>query len=153
MSGDNRRAEELESQSTRIPRSPRLLPEQTTSNCQTFLLPQPGNQMSGQYDWLVQIPDHPNAQSDRMSNLSAHLNYNKPLIVAGQMVLSGPTLSAQPKSENEIPKMTGSVMLLKTGSEEEVWEMVRENPYAKVRVWDLDKAVITPFRCAVRTAM
>lgn len=88
-----------------------------------------------------------------MSNLPAHLSYNKPLIVAGQMVLSGPTLSSQPKSADEVPDMNGSVMLLKASGEEEVWEMIRENPYAKVGVWDLDRVQITPMRCAVRTGM
>ena len=109
--------------------------------------------MTSQYDWLVQIPDYPNAQPHRISNLPAHLSYNKPLIVAGQMVLSGPTLSSQPKSADEVPDMNGSVMLLKASGEEEVWEMIRENPYAKVGVWDLDRVQITPMRCAVRTGM
>lgn len=109
--------------------------------------------MAGLFDWLVQIPDRPNAQQSRMTNLSAHLSHNKPQIAAGQLVLSGPTLAAQPRSAEELPAMTGSVLLFKAGSEEEVWEMVKDNPYAKVGVWDMERAVITPFRCAVRTGM
>ncbi|MCJ1473384.1 hypothetical protein MMC13_002035 [Lambiella insularis] len=109
--------------------------------------------MTAQYDYLVQIPDHPNAQQHRMRHLSAHLSYNKPQIAAGQLVLSGPTLAAHPKSADEVPAMTGSVLLFRAGSEAEVWELVKENPYAKEGVWDVDGTVVTPFRCAVRTAL
>ncbi|KAL8784618.1 MAG: hypothetical protein Q9213_003873 [Squamulea squamosa] len=109
--------------------------------------------MSTTYDWLVQTPDLPNAQQARLSNLSAHLAYNQPHIEAGNLVLTGPTLASQPESADQIPAMTGSVSLLKAGSEEEVWAIVRENPYAKVGVWDLDRATVTPFRCVVRVGM
>ena len=88
-----------------------------------------------------------------MSNLSAHLNYNKAHIEGGSLVLTGPTLSSQPKSADEVPTMTGSVMLFKAGSEDEVWQMVKENPYAKVGIWDVGRATVTPFRSAVRKAM
>ena len=109
--------------------------------------------MAQQYDWLVQIPDKPKALQNRMSNLSAHLNYNKPQIEAGKLVFTGPTLSSQPKSADEVPAMTGSVTLFKASSEEEVWQMVRENPYAKAEVWYMERATVTPFRCAVRKGM
>ena len=109
--------------------------------------------MAGPFDWLVQIPDKPSAQESRMSHLKAHLEYNKPQIAAGQLVMSGPTLAAQPKSADEIPTVTGSVLLLRAGSEDEVLSMLRNNPYATEGVWDVDQAAITPFRCAVRTPL
>ena len=108
--------------------------------------------MSQLYDWLVQISDLPNALQKRMDNLQAHLSYNKPQIEAGTLVFSGPTLSSQPKS-NEIPPMTGTVMLLRASTEEEAWKLVKENPYATTGIWDMDKAVVTPFRCVVRKGM
>ena len=67
--------------------------------------------------------------------------------------MSGPTLAAHSKSSDEMPTITGSMLLLRADSEEDVMQMVRENPYSKVGVWDLDKVVVTPFKCAVRTAL
>ncbi|KAK0516284.1 hypothetical protein JMJ35_000887 [Cladonia borealis] len=109
--------------------------------------------MTQQYDWLVQVPDKPNALQTRMSNLASHLSYNKPHIEAGKLVFTGPTLSSQPKSADEVPAMTGTVTLFKAETEDEVWEMVKGNPFAEVGVWDLEKATVTPFRCAVRKAL
>lgn len=105
------------------------------------------------YDYLVQIPDKPDAFASRMSHLTAHLDYNKPQIQADKLVLSGPTLAHQPKDAEDKPAMTGSVLMFKAGSEEEVWEMVRGNPYSREGVWNLDQATITLFKCAVRKAL
>ncbi len=88
-----------------------------------------------------------------MSNLPAHLQYNQPYIDSGSLVFTGPTLASQPAGPDEVPAMTGSVTLFKADSEDEVWEMVRGNPYAKCGVWDMEKATVTAFRCAVRKGM
>ncbi len=112
--------------------------------------------MSPQNDYLVQIPDHPSAHQNRTTHLSAHLNHSKPQIAAGQLVLSGPSLSSYPgegEGADGVPEPTGSIMVLRAGSEEQVWEMIRGNPYATEGVWDLGRAAITRFRCAVRTAL
>lgn len=106
-----------------------------------------------QYDWLVQIPDKPDALPLRMSNVREHLTYNKTHIEGGQLVFAGPTLACQPKAADEALQMTGTVTLFRAGSEAEVWEMIRGNPFAQVGVWDLDHATVTPFRCMVRQGM
>lgn len=106
-----------------------------------------------QYDWLVQLPDKPDALPLRMSHLTDHLSYNKPHIEGGQLVFTGPTLAAQPQAADEVLQMTGTVTVFKAGTEAEVWEMVRGNPFAKVGVWDMNHATVTPFRCAVRKGM
>ena len=109
-------------------------------------------------DWLVQIPDLPDAKENRMSNLSAHLEYNGPQIAARQLVMSGPTLAKKKdddndKDENKPPTITGSVLVFRAANEEGVWEMIKGNPYAKLGVWNLDKTTVTPFKCAVRTPL
>ena len=109
--------------------------------------------MSSPCDWLVQIPDLPDAHESRTSHLAAHLEYNKPQVVAGKMVLSGPTLASQPALAGAPPAITGSLMCFRTGSEAELWEILNANPYAQLGVWDMPKAVVTPFKCAVRTAL
>ena len=106
-----------------------------------------------QYDWLVHIPDQPNTLQSRMSNLNAHLDYNKPQVAAGRLVMSGPTLALHPENAAETPAMNGSVMVFRAGSEEEVWDIIKGNPYATTGVWDLERAAITPFKCAVRTGL
>lgn len=102
------------------------------------------------YDYLVNIPDKPNAISGRMSHMSAHLEYNKPQAQADQLVLSGPMLDHEPKDAEDKPLMTGSVMVFKASSVEEVWDMVKGNPYSTEGVWDLERATVTLFKCMLR---
>lgn len=109
--------------------------------------------MAQLYDWLVQLPDKPNVLPVRMEHLAAHLQHNKPNVEVGTIVLAGPTLSSHPKSADEGLAMTGSVMLWRASSEEEVWRSLLEDPYAKEGVWDIERASITPYRCAVRKAL
>jgi uncharacterized protein YciI len=103
-------------------------------------------------EWLVQIPDHPNALEKRLAVRADHLNGLKPKIDAGIVVFGGATLSKQP-SEGEGPDMTGSVMLIKANTEEEVREFLENDPYTKGGAWNPKEAKIWPFKCAVRSAL
>lgn len=107
---------------------------------------------SYKYEWLVTVPDKPSALQNRLAARPAHLANLKPRIESGQVVFGGAMLGKQPQ-EGETPAMEGSVMLFKTNSEEEVWEMLRNDEYAKQGAWDVEKATVIPFRCAVRTAL
>lgn len=49
--------------------------------------------------------------------------------------------------------MTGSCMLIKANSQEEVEAIINADEYAKAGTWDIAKAQITAFKCAVRTAI
>ena len=109
--------------------------------------------MSSQSEWLVQIPDHPDVLQSRMAHLSAHLSYNKTTVEAGQLVMVGPTLSEHPKSADQGLPMNGSVMVLKVSSEDEVWQIIKENPFATTGIWNVDKAVVMPIKCVVRTPL
>jgi uncharacterized protein len=106
--------------------------------------------MAQVYDWLVQTPANADDLESRINTRPAHLEHNKPLIAAGKLVFGGPSLAAHPKTADEDLAITGSVMMIRAGSEEEVRQMVRDDPYAKVGFWDAEAAVITPFRCALR---
>jgi len=108
--------------------------------------------MSTKYEWLVQIPDHPSSLEKRLAVRAAHLDEIKPSIDSGTVVFGGATLSKQP-AEGEVPDMTGSVMLIRAESEEKVRELLQGDIYARGGAWDVEKAKIWPFRCAVRTAM
>ncbi|KAF2151289.1 hypothetical protein K461DRAFT_280082 [Myriangium duriaei CBS 260.36] len=68
--------------------------------------------------------------------------------------MGGPTLSSQPSShEDGLSKITGSIHVIKAASEEEVWELLRADPYAKLGIWDMDNAVVTPMKCFVQQPM
>lgn len=61
-------------------------------------------------------------------------------------------MSEQPAADGT-PDMVGSVMLVKASSREEVVELLKNDEYTKQGAWDVEKATITPFKCAVRTAL
>lgn len=104
------------------------------------------------YEYFVTIPDVPNAPEKRLAARPAHLANLKAKIESGQVVFGGATLSKQPE-DGEAPQMTGSAMLIKGNSEEEVREMLMNDEYVKQGAWDISKAVITPFKCAIRTPL
>ncbi|EAS31610.3 uncharacterized protein CIMG_07089 [Coccidioides immitis RS] len=97
--------------------------------------------MSQKYEWFVRLPDRPDVLETRLENRPLHVSHNKPLMENGTITFGGPLLSSQPTSMEEgLQKITGSIHLIKARTEEEVWELVRDDPYAKLEVWDLEKA-------------
>ena len=107
---------------------------------------------SYKYEWLVTVPDKPSALQNRLAARPAHLANLKPRIESGQVVFGGAMLGKQP-GEGESPAMEGSVMLIKADTEEDVRELLRIDEYTKQGAWDVEKATIIPFKCAVRTAL
>jgi uncharacterized protein len=104
------------------------------------------------YEYLVTIPDVPGTLEKRLQVRPAHLANLKPLIEKGQVVFGGAMLTKQP-AEGESPDFTGSCMLIKANSEEEVKDLINGDEYAKAGTWDIAKAQIVAFKCAVRTAL
>jgi len=107
---------------------------------------------TSQFEWLVQVPDKPNALQNRLKARPFHLENLKPRIDAGQVVFGGAMLSEQPAVDGT-PDMIGSVMLIKANTREEIMDLLKNDEYTKQGAWDVEKASITPFKCAVRTAM
>ena len=106
--------------------------------------------MSQENDFLVRLPDYPNVLQTRIENRPLHLTHNKPHFESGKIAFGGPMYSSQPESlEDGMSKITGSIHVCKAATEEEVWEMVRNDPYAKLGVWDLAKTVVTPMKVFV----
>jgi len=103
-------------------------------------------------EWLVHIPDHPNALEKRLKVRQEHLSGLKGKIEAGIVVFGGATLSKQP-AEGEGPDMTGSIMLIKANTEQDIRDFLENDPYTKGGAWNPREAKIFPFRCAVRTAL
>ncbi|KAH8695632.1 hypothetical protein BGW36DRAFT_361317 [Talaromyces proteolyticus] len=103
------------------------------------------------YEYLVTVHDHPGLLATRLAARKRHLAKLAPRINAGQIVFGGAILAKEPV-ENQDPEFTGSVMLIKANSKEEVKEIILDDEYAK-GLWDLSQLDIIPFRCAVRTAI
>lgn len=108
--------------------------------------------MPYKYEYLVTVPDKPNALQQRLAARPKHLAELKPKMDRGQVVFGGANLSEQPKG-GETPAMIGSVLLVKADCEEDVWTMLREDPYTVGGAWDVDRATVAPFKCAIRLAM
>jgi hypothetical protein len=104
------------------------------------------------YEYLVQIPDFPNALDKRLAVRPQHLKDVTPKVNAGKVVMGGATLSKQP-AEGEQPDMTGSVMIIKADSEQEVRDQIEADVYTKGGAWDVKNAKIWAFKSAIRTAL
>lgn len=106
--------------------------------------------MLKRYDWLFEIPVHANDRGAWLDNREAHVAHLKPYIDDGTIIFAGPTLLAHPKSPEDGMAVTGSVMLFKAGSAEEVRGILKENPFVKIGVWDMESAKVSPFLCVLR---
>ena len=134
--------------------SPTIYPAQTRSKSESkaFSTTRAMSSSPPTNEWLVHVPDHPNALEKRLAVRQEHLSKLKPKIEGGTVVFGGATLSQHP-SEGEAPDMTGSVMLIKANTKEEVLEFLENDTYTKGGAWNPKEAKIWPFRCAVRTAL
>lgn len=104
-------------------------------------------------EWLVQIPDHPNAIEKRMKARPIHLKNLQPHIDSGRVVMGGAFLGA-PLEEGKQPDMKGSFILVQGfDTAEEVKDWLKKDEYATSGTWDVDNSTVFPFRTAIRTAL
>ncbi|KAE8393746.1 hypothetical protein BDV23DRAFT_180195 [Aspergillus alliaceus] len=108
--------------------------------------------MSEKYDWLVQIPVNTADMQAWANAREAHLAHLKPYVADGTIVFAGPTLAAHPKSPEDKLEITSSVMMFRAETEQEVRSIVSKNAFVEVGVWDMERAVVSPFKCGVRAA-
>jgi hypothetical protein len=67
----------------------------------------------------------------------------------------GAALNDIPADDNDAKTYSfyGTVMTAVAASKEEVVGQLKEDPYAKAGVWDMEKAQIMPYKCAVRVPL
>ncbi|KAI0845067.1 hypothetical protein F5Y00DRAFT_265918 [Daldinia vernicosa] len=106
--------------------------------------------MSELNEFLVLLHDKPGMLQTRSNNVQAHIAHLKSLVESGTVVMSGPTLSAHPKTAGEDLAINGSSVVVRANSEEEVRALINDDVYAKIGVWDLEKTTIIPIKCVVR---
>lgn len=99
-------------------------------------------------EWLVVVPDKPNALSTRVSVRDKHLAGLKPNIDAGITVFGGAMMEEHPR-EGEAPKMKGSAMVLKADSEADLRKILEGDTYTVNGVWDLENIQIYPVNNAL----
>jgi len=104
------------------------------------------------FEWLVMVPDMPNALAKRVEIRPKHLEDVKSEFVAGNFVLGGAYMSSPPK-EGETPPMIGSALIAVAETKEDVLEKLRKDIYATSGVWDVENAQIWPFKSALRTGL
>ncbi|KAK6358869.1 hypothetical protein TWF696_000049 [Orbilia brochopaga] len=103
-------------------------------------------------EWLVILPDKPDAVERRLAVRSEHLAAATARVKAGVINFGGIMLHDHPV-EGETPKFKGSIMLLQVPTKEDVVEIIKGDKYVENDVWDLDKMEIHPFRTALRKAV
>ncbi|KAI5359899.1 hypothetical protein Slin15195_G117580 [Septoria linicola] len=106
----------------------------------------------GKQEWMVILPDKPDALASRMEIRPQHLAAIKPHISSGLLVLGGASLD-EPLQEGQPPKINGSVLMAEADTKEEVMELVKSDVYYTKGVWDVEKIQIFPFKSAVREAL
>jgi len=103
------------------------------------------------YEWLVIIPDKPGALAKRLEVRPAHFAGLKTNIDNGRFQMGGAILDEVPADDEPTSlKMSGSTIVLNASSKEEIIGFLREDPYAKEGVWDVDNAQMWPLKCAFR---
>ncbi|CAI7662445.1 unnamed protein product [Penicillium glandicola] len=102
---------------------------------------------TGKGDYLVQAPIDPSALQAWASNRDEHIAHLKPYILDGTIVFGGPTIAAHPESPED------KIEVRSRKTENEVRGIIEKNPFVDAGVWDMEKVVIAPFKCGVRTAM
>ncbi|KHN98033.1 YCII-related domain protein [Metarhizium album ARSEF 1941] len=102
-------------------------------------------------EWLVMIQDRPDVLKTRYASSPSHIANYKPIREQGQLIFAGPMLGAHPQKAGDPLNIVGSVLVLSLDSLEDVWRLLREDPFNKAGVWDLEKTTVTPFKSTVRT--
>jgi uncharacterized protein YciI len=97
-----------------------------------------------QLHWHVTIPVTISDINIFTETRPSHFAHLKSLVDQGIIVVTGPKIKEHPK-EGQAPIVTGSIWIAKAGSAEEVRDAARENPFAKVGIWDVDAATVEPF--------
>ncbi|KAI0858632.1 hypothetical protein F4860DRAFT_516647 [Xylaria cubensis] len=106
---------------------------------------------AGKFEWLVIIPDKAGMQDKRLEIRAQHLEGVKPLAGSGFIKTGGAILNEKPESDDASKfSFYGSTLVCVASSKEEIFEVLRNDIYAKSGVWDLDNVQIWPAKFAFR---
>lgn len=100
--------------------------------------------------WAISIPATPVDPVLLAEIRPSHIAHLKSLLDAGIIVFGGPTLKEQPSDHGGPPQITGSLLIVRCGSEREVREYVNENPYVTAGIWAIEDAIVQPYILALK---
>ncbi|GAB7365245.1 hypothetical protein MBLNU230_g6329t2 [Neophaeotheca triangularis] len=100
--------------------------------------------MGQKHEWIVILPDSPNALSKRMEVRPQHIANLKPSVDSGFTVMGGALLD-EPIKEGESPKINGSIICASAESREEIMENLKKDIYWETGVWDASKVSFLRF--------
>lgn len=103
---------------------------------------------SPQHEWLVRIQDRADASQLRQSSFAAHQEYLQTQVQEGRVTLNADIYSKD-QLQTEDKHICGSVQVVKGTNEQIVWEVLRADPYAEQRVWDLDNTTVAPLKVGI----
>ncbi|KAG7133428.1 Xenovulene A biosynthesis cluster protein asL2 like [Verticillium longisporum] len=104
-----------------------------------------------QNEWLVIVPDAEGKLEERMRVRATHIDNVKKHVDSGFFQMGGAMLRAQPQ-EQELD-ISGSIVVARAATAEEVLTVLKEDIYARTGVWDLKNVQVYPFKCVYRKAL
>ncbi|EPE36835.1 Dimeric alpha+beta barrel [Glarea lozoyensis ATCC 20868] len=103
----------------------------------------------GKFEWLVILPDGEGKFAKRMEVRPKHFEGLTKNVDNGFYKMGGAILDEVPK-EGEAMGIVGSALVCVAASKEEIFEVLKNDIYAKNEVWDFSKVQVYPFKCAFR---
>ena len=97
-------------------------------------------------EWCAIIYDKPGV--DRSVHRQEHLAEIPKLVEQGKLVQAGAIYKEV--VDGRPSQFAGSQLTLVADSREEALAIIRDDPFAKHGVWDVENVVLYPFGCAVR---
>ncbi|KAI5784613.1 dimeric alpha-beta barrel [Geopyxis carbonaria] len=102
------------------------------------------------FEFICIMPDKEGALEQRLAVRPRHFAGLTSLVENGTITWGGAMLNSVPASPDAPMDFRGSVLTVAAGSLEKCWEILKADPYVVEGVWDIEKAQVYPFKCAVR---
>ncbi|PHH67762.1 hypothetical protein CDD82_1151 [Ophiocordyceps australis] len=103
-------------------------------------------------EWLVVIPDHAGVLARRIAIRPQHSPNFVNLHQEGYVSWAGPLFTKHIEASKTRP-FKGSAMVLNDRDKNGILKRLSEDVYVKENIWDLDNALIAPFRTLRRRAL
>ncbi|TGZ83161.1 YCII-related domain protein [Ascodesmis nigricans] len=100
------------------------------------------------FEFLCILPDKEGVREKRLEIRPLHFAGLQKLVEEGFLTWGGAMLNTVPTDDTLDFK--GSALTAYASSKEELMEKLNSDPYAVHGVWDMEKAQIIPFKCALR---
>ncbi|ODQ82014.1 hypothetical protein BABINDRAFT_32382 [Babjeviella inositovora NRRL Y-12698] len=105
-------------------------------------------------EWLVVVRDTP--VNNRMEHRPQHFADSPPKFTAngGKVIMGGGIFNSDKPlvadGSQPLPPFAGSAFVIRAESKQEVIDFLKQDVYAREKVWDMDNLEIWPYLCAYR---